>query len=646
MVASVYTRCINSKVTKHQDYDRSAIDNYLLTGSCVLFTNFGTLPEFDLDAGVLSGWVCAIRCTRTSGANLPANKEFMAIVHVVGDETVNVTGTRKIFIEIPENLVNDGTLINNEVTGINDQRLGLGIAVIKSELTYPAHTNYIPLREINAGVPTDVRPLLQLQDGIFSAVPASKITGWNRKFFATNGSGVLQEVAFGSATQVLTSNWLSVLPSFQSPSIDVNWISAEDNNGYLDKLLVYVPWVGNVKRDIETVIKNIIRQCGETISAGDSVCIGKFDASSATAWWSTGDATCGIRYSTTYYVQSQSFTFGADTKIHRIKVSLRKVGSPTGTLNIWIQTAQALLQYPWLNFNLKEADLTTSFADYYFYIPWWLTFNAWVTYYLSITCDRAVNTTNYTQWAYGGSYAGGDWFRVNNFSAFTSLWSDHNFSFDTINYDDKFYKAHQYSENVVWVAVYWWATNDYIEAGIDIVNTSWLTAGAKYFLPVVAGAPTLTPTMRALWFALSTTRLKVDLQKEVPVAWTALTLAESFDVPYWRFTGTTYTKRKQLLIRKSWIYTVTFSLWWNGVAWTSYGQIYKNGVAYWTERSIASNPWTLTAFSENLQFKEGDTLEIWSKVSVGTAGVMIRKAMLQCSLMPIDFNNQWILNLE
>jgi hypothetical protein len=101
----------------------------------------------------------------------------MAIVHVVGDETVNVTGTRKIFIEIPENLVNDGTLINNETTGINDQRLGLGIAVIKSELTYPAHTNYIPLREINAGVPTDVRPLLLLKDAIFSALPASKITG-------------------------------------------------------------------------------------------------------------------------------------------------------------------------------------------------------------------------------------------------------------------------------------------------------------------------------------------------------------------------------------------------------------------------------------------------------------------------------------
>lgn len=263
MPAYVYTRCINALVTKHQDYDRSAIDNYLLTGSCVLFTDFGTLPEFDLDAGVLSGWVCAIRCKRTSGANPPANKEFMAIVHVVGDETVNVTGTRKIFIEIPENLVNDGTLINSEVTGANDQRLGLGIAVIKSELTYPAHTNYIPLREINAGVPTDVRPLLQLKDGIFSTVPASKITGWNRKLFATNGAGALQEIGFGSATQVFTSNGGSALPSFQSPSFDLNGLTGDDADlSTNDKLIYYKSSAsGNRKREAKasTSIQGLVK---------------------------------------------------------------------------------------------------------------------------------------------------------------------------------------------------------------------------------------------------------------------------------------------------------------------------------------------------------------------------------------------------
>jgi len=41
-------------------------------------------------------------------------------------------------------------------------------------------------------------------------------------------------------------------------------------------------------------------------------------------------------------------------------------------------------------------------------------------------------------------------------------------------------------------------------------------------------------------------------------------------------------------------------------------RIYKNGVAYGTERS--TNSTTYVAFSEDLAFADGDTIEIWAKV--------------------------------
>lgn len=147
-MGSLYTRCINSKVTRHQDYDRTALINHLLKESAVLFSDFTTKPEFVLGDGTLSEGTCVIRCKRTSGIYAPSNKEFVAVAHLVGSETIDVTGDKKVFIEIPEWFVNDWTTINGTASWDGDQRLGLAIAEIKSQSAWPAHDNYIKLREI------------------------------------------------------------------------------------------------------------------------------------------------------------------------------------------------------------------------------------------------------------------------------------------------------------------------------------------------------------------------------------------------------------------------------------------------------------------------------------------------------------------
>jgi hypothetical protein len=46
---------------------------------------------------------------------------------------------------------------------------------------------------------------------------------------------------------------------------------------------------------------------------------------------------------------------------------------------------------------------------------------------------------------------------------------------------------------------------------------------------------------------------------------------------------------------------------------TAYGRVYKNGVAFGTERSTTSTSYV--SFSEDLLFAEGDTVELWGHVS-------------------------------
>lgn len=102
-----------------------------------------------------------------------------------------------------------------------------------------------------------------------------------------------------------------------------------------------------------------------------------------------------------------------------------------------------------------------------------------------------------------------------------------------------------------------------------------------------------------------------------PSAGTTYT-ASSASGALWSTSWTTYLQARIWTILRTGTYTVEFSvsagLW---VTW--YGRIYKNGVAFWTERTVTS---TTTAFSQNLAFTEWDTISLWYKSGGwGTASV-------------------------
>ena len=119
-----------------------------------------------------------------------------------------------------------------------------------------------------------------------------------------------------------------------------------------------------------------------------------------------------------------------------------------------------------------------------------------------------------------------------------------------------------------------------------------------------------------VWFFIADNKLCVN---PFPVAGqntTAVSLLTG------RTLTTSYVKYKSARIQRAWQYTCLFSLnpqnsWWR----TTYWRIYKNWVAYWTERIVAWNVWETYVTAEKLVFNVWDTVELWGKSS-DTAGII------------------------
>jgi hypothetical protein len=75
--------------------------------------------------------------------------------------------------------------------------------------------------------------------------------------------------------------------------------------------------------------------------------------------------------------------------------------------------------------------------------------------------------------------------------------------------------------------------------------------------------------------------------------------------------GTTYIKWKEYTIRKPGTYRVSFGLKTAIEGYTVYGRVYKNNVAYGTERTTTFDVYT--TFSENLSFATGDKCQLYLK---------------------------------
>lgn len=152
----------------------------------------------DVSDWSIQPWSALIQATRTSGETL--------LVPVIIDQAISVdtTGTKKIYLEIDQSLLDDGSSMESDHTGV---------VSVQTAGSYPAD-NFLKIADVTSGVVTDEREFSRVKITPWKAE-------WNWKFFVSNGSGELVEVGFGSSWQALFSNWASALPWFDDVTVSV-----------------------------------------------------------------------------------------------------------------------------------------------------------------------------------------------------------------------------------------------------------------------------------------------------------------------------------------------------------------------------------------------------------------------------------------
>ncbi len=139
-----------------------------------------------------------------------------------------------------------------------------------------------------------------------------------------------------------------------------------------------------------------------------------------TSWTqSTGeDMTCTITTSavTAYDKLAQSFQLSAGSTISAAALYLKKVGSPTGTMTLRLETDSSGPSGTLADANatatVAESGLSTSLGSITFTFAGTFALSASTTYWLVLSTDRAASNTNYVIWgidASSPSYTSGQW---------------------------------------------------------------------------------------------------------------------------------------------------------------------------------------------------------------------------------------------
>ncbi|MDD3302287.1 MAG: tail fiber protein [Candidatus Gracilibacteria bacterium] len=188
----------------NKDSDIQALATTILNEGVIDDATTGNLK---VTAGQVASGRCFIEVTRT---NTSPEETFLLYVWNQQNEAVTIGSNKKIFIQIPQDNINDNTL--------NTSPIGSGIAEIVVDVAFPSG-NYIPLAEIDGGgAITDLRPFATLKGSLVDGISSSQITGGNWKIPYTNGSGETIELALGAVGEVLQSNGETSAPTFENVS--------------------------------------------------------------------------------------------------------------------------------------------------------------------------------------------------------------------------------------------------------------------------------------------------------------------------------------------------------------------------------------------------------------------------------------------
>ncbi len=98
----------------------------------------------------------------------------------------------------------------------------------------------------------------------FNSTLRNNLGNW--KVIYTNGTGDETELTLWSAGQFLKSNGATSAPTFESPTVDINWLTEDNDALDSDDMLVYYDGAGNKKRKAKATTSQewLVRQLTDT----------------------------------------------------------------------------------------------------------------------------------------------------------------------------------------------------------------------------------------------------------------------------------------------------------------------------------------------------------------------------------------------
>lgn len=139
---------LNGKNLNYLDHDVSSIDYATI--------HQGVIEGMQVVNGFVEVGRALVAVTRT---NMVPNQKFFVHAEVTTKEAIDTTGTKKVWLEVNKQFVNDGTLAT-EPNGTEIARIMTG-----ANFPNPNETAFIPLAEINGGVITDRREKIAYKEG-------------------------------------------------------------------------------------------------------------------------------------------------------------------------------------------------------------------------------------------------------------------------------------------------------------------------------------------------------------------------------------------------------------------------------------------------------------------------------------------------
>lgn len=491
-------------ITTERDKDYTALGLSILEA--------GVVSGLEVTTNQVANGVAFIKVTRT--ATTPT-EEILVKLEITTNEVIDTSGTKKVWLEINQNNIND--------PGLNDAN-GTTAGSIQTGANYPAG-NYIPLADITGGVITDEREFIKLKLLRKWLTPNS--------IFYTDTNGVEKELALGTAGQVLSSQWVDQPPIFISPSIDIVWLSEKTNIVWEDLLILSDSedaWNNkNIKSNIFQSTK-IFWIAGENINKWDSVCI--------PSWFDENITQYNYNNNTNNIEGWINRTHGQTVNVSNIDIinaiKLRFFASTadnhTRVVNIYDTPGGTLLG-------------SKSVTRY---------FGSWEQVILDTTFDTPINISAYDNiyiYLTKSSVNIGFWYNTTDVYA----WWTRYFNWSPASGDLYFWvlgtrlndgKVFKTNASSLWTSDFiWFANNDALidekitinSKGLDDWQT-WLTAGSYYFLSDTPWIIATTPwtNVFSVWKAISPTQILIDTNE---INWQLTTTATTWSVVLWNAQG-------------------------------------------------------------------------------------------------------------